>query len=175
MVSITELLFSQIDLLIIKYDKPYVQNLNTEILVSILNMWSPCLLQVFILLLLYKRPQTGLLIKKKFISHSSEGQKSKIGSSMVGYQQRPSSELQIANLWCPFLTFYQNVVNLQCCQFQVYSKLNQLYICIYPLLYRLFSHIDHQQVEFLFSCVGSYYLFYIQQCVYVNPNIPIYV
>ena len=32
------------------------------------------------------------------------------------------------------------------CQFQVYSKVNQLYIYIYPLLFRFFSHIGHYRV-----------------------------
>ena len=32
------------------------------------------------------------------------------------------------------------------CQFQVYSKVNQLYIYIYPLFFRLFSHTHHYRV-----------------------------
>lgn len=32
------------------------------------------------------------------------------------------------------------------CQFQAYSEVNQFYIHIYPLSFRLFSHIRHQRV-----------------------------
>ena len=67
------------------------------------------------------------------------------------------------------------------CQFQVYSKVNQLYIYIYPLFFfflRFFSHICHYRLLSRVPCaiqqVLISYLFYIQQCVYVNPNLPIY-
>ena len=63
------------------------------------------------------------------------------------------------------------------CQFQVYSKVNQLYIYIYPL-YQILSHIGHYRVLSRVPCaiqqVLMSYLFYIQQCVYVSPNLPIY-
>ena len=64
------------------------------------------------------------------------------------------------------------------CQFQVYSKVNQLYIYVYPLFFRFFSHIGHHRIlsrvpcaiqQVLISC-----LFYIQQCVYVTPSLPIH-
>ena len=32
------------------------------------------------------------------------------------------------------------------CQFQLYSKVNQLYVYIYPLFFRFFSHIGHYRV-----------------------------
>ena len=66
------------------------------------------------------------------------------------------------------------------CQFQVYSKVNQLYIYRYPvfLFLRFFSHIGHYRVLSRVPCaiqqVLISYLLYIQQCVYVNPNLPIY-
>ena len=62
------------------------------------------------------------------------------------------------------------------CQFQVYSQVNQLYI--YPLFFSFFSHIGHQRVLSRVPCaiqqVLISYQFYIQQCVYVNPNLLIY-
>ena len=58
------------------------------------------------------------------------------------------------------------------CQFQVYSIVNQLYIYIYPLCFRFFSHIGHYRVLSRVPCaiqqVLISYLFYIQQCVCVN-------
>ena len=55
------------------------------------------------------------------------------------------------------------------CQFQVHSKVNQLYICIYPLFFRFFPHIGHYRVLYRIPCaiqqVLISYLFYIQQCV----------
>ena len=64
------------------------------------------------------------------------------------------------------------------CQFQVHNKVNQLYIYIYLLFWRFFSHIGHYRVlsrvpRAIWQVLISY-LFYIQQCVYVNPNLPIY-
>ena len=49
-----------------------------------------------------------------------------------------------------------------------------IYICIYPLFFRFFPHIDHYRVlSSLCYTVCPYQLFYIQQCVYINPNLPI--
>ena len=78
-----------------------------------------------------------------------------------------------------FKNFYWSIVDLQrLCQFLLYSKVNQLYIYIYPLFFRFFSHIGHQTVLSRVPCAMQQvlisYLFYIQQCVYVNPNLPIY-
>ena len=42
------------------------------------------------------------------------------------------------------------MVDLQCCVFQVYNKVSQLYVYIYPHCFRFFSHIDPEyQVESL--------------------------
>ena len=63
-------------------------------------------------------------------------------------------------------------------EFQVYSKVNQLYIYVYPLFFRFFSHVGNYRAlsrvpcaiqQVLISC-----LFYIQQCVYVTPSLPIH-
>ena len=58
------------------------------------------------------------------------------------------------------------------CQFQVYSKVNQLYVYTYPLFFRFFSHIDHYRKPSRVPCalqqVFISYLFYIYQRVYVN-------
>ena len=58
-----------------------------------------------------------------------------------------------------------------------YSKVNQLYIYRYPLFFRFFSSLSHYRVLSRVPCAIQKvisYLFYIQQCVYVNPNLPIY-
>ena len=64
------------------------------------------------------------------------------------------------------------------CQFQVYSKVIKLHIYLYSLFLRFFSNIGHYRV---LRCISRdiqqgliNYLFYIQQCVYVSPNLPIY-
>ena len=51
-------------------------------------------------------------------------------------------------------------------------------IHISTLFFRFFSHIDHYRVLSRVPCaiqqVLISYLFYIQQCVYVNPNLTVY-
>ena len=49
--------------------------------------------------------------------------------------------------------------------FQVYSKMNQLYICIYLFLFGLFSHMGHYRILSRFPCaieVGSCYKFILE-------------
>ena len=61
--------------------------------------------------------------------------------------------------------------------FQMYSKVNQLCIYIYPLFIRFFSHIGHYRV---LSRVPPPYsrpllvICFILCSVYINPNLPIY-
>ena len=49
---------------------------------------------------------------------------------------------------------------------------------IYPLFFRCYSHIGHYRVLKTVPCAIQKVLisspFYIQQCTYVNPNVPIY-
>ena len=56
--------------------------------------------------------------------------------------------------------------------------MKQLYIYIYPLFFRFFSHVDHYRVLSRVPCATQWvlvdYLFYIQQCVYFNPKLLIY-
>ena len=65
------------------------------------------------------------------------------------------------------------------CQFQLCSKVNQLYIYIYPLSFGFPSHLGHRRALGRVPCaiqqVLISYLFYTQcqQCIYVNPNLPI--
>ena len=70
-----------------------------------------------------------------------------------------------------FFIFW-SIVDFQCCV--LYSKVNQLYIYIYPLFFRFFSSIGHYR---LFSTVIYYvlvsYVFYIQYCVCVNSSLSI--
>ena len=64
------------------------------------------------------------------------------------------------------------------CQFQVYSKVDQLYTYIYPLFFRFFSHKGHFRVLSRIPCATQQvlvgYLFYVQLCVYLNPQLLIY-
>ena len=63
------------------------------------------------------------------------------------------------------------------CQFLLYNKVNQVCIYKHPLFFRFCSHIGQyrvlRRVPRAIQQVLSY-LFYIQQCVHITPNIPIY-
>ena len=64
------------------------------------------------------------------------------------------------------------------CQFQGYSRVIQLYMYTYLFFFRFFSHIGHYRVLSSVPCaiqqVLIRYLFYIEQCVYINSKLPIY-
>ena len=61
------------------------------------------------------------------------------------------------------------------CQFQVYQKVNQLCMYIYPLFFRFFSHIcQNRALSRVFCAIQQVlvgYVFYIQQCVFVNRKL----
>ena len=63
-------------------------------------------------------------------------------------------------------------------QFLLYSKVNQLYRYIYPFFFRFPSHLGHHRALSRIPCaiqqVLVTYLFYIQQCIYFNPSLPIH-
>ena len=65
------------------------------------------------------------------------------------------------------------------CQFILYSKVNQLCVYIYPLFFGFPSHLGYHRALSRVPCVIQQvlisYLFYTQyqQCIYVNPNLPI--
>ena len=66
------------------------------------------------------------------------------------------------------------------CWFLLYSKVNQLYVYIHPLFFLFPSHLGHHRALSSVPCaiqqVLISYLFYTQyqQCIYVNPNLPIH-
>ena len=64
------------------------------------------------------------------------------------------------------------------CQFLLYGKVNQLYVYICPLFFGFPSHLGHHRALSRVPCaiqqVLISYLFYTQQGIYVNPNLPIY-
>ena len=64
---------------------------------------------------------------------------------------------------------------LQCCiSFGCKAQLDKH---IYPLFFRLFSHIGHYRVlrsSMCYQQVLVSYLFYVYVCVYVNPSLPIH-
>ena len=66
------------------------------------------------------------------------------------------------------------------CQFLLYNKVNQLYVYIYPFFLGFPSHLGHHRVLSRVPCaiqqVLISYLFYTQcqQCIYVNPKLPIH-
>ena len=77
-----------------------------------------------------------------------------------------------------FFNVYWSIVDSQCCVSFRCTAVNQLCMYIYPLFFRLLSHIIDYRVLSRVPCAIQQalisYLFYIQQCVYVNPNLPIY-
>ena len=63
------------------------------------------------------------------------------------------------------------------CSFLLYSRENQLYIYTFPLFFRFSFHRSLQSIEQRSLCytVGSYqWSVYIEQRVYVSPNLPVY-
>ena len=60
------------------------------------------------------------------------------------------------------------------CYFQVQSKVNQLFIYIHPLFFRFLSHIGYCSVLSRVPCaiqqVLSSYLFYVQQCNWIQSH-----
>ena len=88
----------------------------------------------------------------------------------------PRLLLLLLKIYFYFLLEYSCFTML--CSFLLYSKVNQLYTYIYPLFFRFFPDIyslqSTEQSFFAMQQVLIGYLFYIQQCVYVNPNLSIY-
>ena len=71
------------------------------------------------------------------------------------------------------ITFYWSIVDLQyCVSFRCTAKQ------IYPLFFRFFFNKGHQRVLSRVPCAIQQalisYLFHMQQCVHVNPNLPSY-
>ena len=64
------------------------------------------------------------------------------------------------------------------CQFQVYSSDSVIHTHIYIFFFRFFSIIRYYNILSIVPCaiqqVLISYVFYIQYCVYVNPNLQIY-
>ena len=62
------------------------------------------------------------------------------------------------------------------CQFLLYSEVNQLYGYMYPFFFRFPSHVGHHRaLSRIPSAIQQAlisYLFYTQQCIYVNPSLP---
>ena len=62
--------------------------------------------------------------------------------------------------------------------FLLHSKVNQLYMYIYPLLLGFLFHLGHHRALSRVSSgiqqVLISYLLYTEQCIYVNPNLPIH-
>ena len=81
-----------------------------------------------------------------------------------------------------FFFFFFFLLEYSCftilCQFLLYSKVNQLYIYIYSLFFGFPSYLGHHRALSRVPCaiklVLISYLFYTQQCIYVNPNLPIH-
>ena len=63
------------------------------------------------------------------------------------------------------------------CQFLLYSRVNQLYVYLYPLFFGFPSHLGHHRSLSRVPCAIQQalisYLFYTQQSIYVSPNLPI--
>ena len=73
---------------------------------------------------------------------------------------------------------YSTVIALWCCWFLLYSKVNQLYLCIYPIFFGCPSHSDHHKALSRVPCAIQYvllsFLFYTYSIVYIcqsqSPN-----
>ena len=51
------------------------------------------------------------------------------------------------------LIFYWSIVALECCvSFLLYSKVNQSYVCIYPLFFEFPSHLGHHRALSRIPC-----------------------
>ena len=64
------------------------------------------------------------------------------------------------------------------CQFVLHSEVNKSYISIYPLFFRFPSHLGYRRGFSKVPCAKQQvlicYLFYTQQCIYVNLILPIH-
>ena len=88
--------------------------------------------------------------------------------------ETPLQDLPVFQCVC---NFYWRLVALQCCQFLLYSKGNQLYRYIYPLFLRFPSHGGHHRSLSRVPCAKPQVLIsYLvsTQCVYVHLNLPIH-
>ena len=74
--------------------------------------------------------------------------------------------------------FYWSIVALHCCVSFCSSKVNQPYTYIQLFFFGFPSHLGHHSALSRVPCVTQQilisYLFYTQQCIYVNPNLPIH-
>ena len=91
-----------------------------------------------------------------------------------------SSKVHSLMFTCLFLTLW-SIVDLQCCvSFTVQQGDSVMHSYISTLFQILFPYRSLQSIEQSSLCCMQYYsycisyLFYIQYCVYVNPNLPIY-
>ena len=96
-----------------------------------------------------------------------------------------STVIKDRGTWCLSISFFFKKILLEyslfimLCWFLLSSKVNQLYIYIYPPFFkRFFPQKGHCRILRLVPCaiqqVLISYLFYIWQCVYVDPELPMY-
>ena len=76
------------------------------------------------------------------------------------------------------LVFMEYSCSSMLCQFLLYSKVNQPYTYTHLLFFGFPSHLGHHRALSRAPCAIQWvlisYLFYTQQCIYVNPSLPIY-
>ena len=100
-------------------------------------------------------------------------------SSIINEPLSASSVFNFPSLFIFFFNFYWSIVDLQCCvSFCCTASESVIHVHIYiHYFFRFFFHIGHYRVLSRVPCaiqqVVISYLFYIQQCVYVNPSLPI--
>ena len=77
--------------------------------------------------------------KTKQVLHNNQHHKSKANLHM-------EENLKVVVIPIIFFKIYRSTVDCCVCQFQVYSKVNQLHIYIYPFFFRFLSHVGHYRV-----------------------------
>ena len=64
------------------------------------------------------------------------------------------------------------------CQLLLYRKVNQQQVYVYSVIFGFASHLGHHRALSRVPCVIQQvlisYLFYTQQCICVNPNLPVH-
>ena len=91
-------------------------------------------------------------------------------------------DLMIYDLIQTLIPFFFFLLECRCfttlCQCLLYSRVNQLYIYVYPLFFRFPSHLGHHRALSIVPCaiqqVLISYLFCIQQHICIIPNLPIH-
>ena len=111
---------------------------------------------------------TSVFLPRKFY-----GQRSLVGCSLWSHKEQDTTKCA-----CVRAHTHTHTVDLQCVSFRSTAEWFSYVYTVYLFLSRFFSHIGYNrilsQVPSTIQQVLVFYLFYIQQCVYINPQLLIY-